>query len=423
LKSTRDKNSFYASIARIAFILYIFFIFFGTALPFREKITEVDDIASSNVVNQVVFSGVFVLSSISLIPKRKELIKLCKREKFMTLFFGWCLLSLFWSDFSFVSFKRLFQVFTAFIVIAAELLHSESADEIIKYFAYILGGYLVISIVSVIVIPGAMDVKNDAWRGLATSKNHLGQVSLVNLIFWLHAGYVGVGTQKKISALMAFISLVLLVGSQSATAIITFIVISCIWMLMTVDNRLRPLNIGRLFFFLTTATLVISATLVVWLQPDIIIAIPTYFGKDITFTGRTDLWAEILERIKNHLFLGCGYAGFWVVDNSDLMQIYDQFVWLPRQAHNGYLDILNETGLIGFGIFAAMVVYYFKTLIGFGKPHFWKYFIIAALIINLQETTLFRQNIITGALFIFAYLILFWETLQPDAAAAPDMSI
>lgn len=415
MKDPKDKNSFYVKIARISFILYLFFIFFGTSLPFREKATEVDDIETSNITNQLVFSALFVLASISLIPKRKELIKICKSEKFMSLFLGWCLLSLLWSDFSFVSFKRLFQIFTTVVVFAAGLVHSRSTEDIINYFEYILGAYLILSIISVIFIPGAMDSKNLAWRGLEMSKNHLGQVSLVNLIFWLHDFHVRRGMAKKIAALMVLISFVLLFGSESATAIITFVIISCSWLLITIDESLRHLNIGRMFFFLTTATAVVIVTLVVWLQPDFIIAIPTYFGKDITFTGRTELWAEMLEQIKNHLVIGCGFAGFWVMENVDLMNLYEKFVWLPRQAHNGYLDLLNETGIIGLSIFVAMMVHYLKTLICFNKPHFWKYFIIAALIINLQETVLFRQNIITGVLFIFAYLVLFWEKVQQGA--------
>ena len=32
------------------------------------------------------------------------------------------------------------------------------------------------------------------------------------------------------------------------------------------------------------------------------------------------------------------------------MILYEQFVWLPRQAHNGYLDILNEVGIRGRNI-------------------------------------------------------------------------
>jgi O-antigen ligase len=105
--------------------------------------------------------------------------------------------------------------------------------------------------------------------------------------------------------------------------------------------------------------------------------------------------------------------------NADLLTLYEKFVWLPRQAHNGYLDILNETGIVGFSIFVCMIAYYFKNLVGFNKPHFWKYFIVAVLIINLQESTLFRQNIITGVIFIFAYIILFFEKAQQSDKAKP----
>ena len=111
-------------------------------------------------------------------------------------------------------------------------------------------------------------------------------------------------------------------------------------------------------------------------------------------------------------FSGCGFGGFWVFDNINLVILYEDYVWLPRQAHMGYLDILNETGLVGLGLFLAMVVAFFKNLLNLGKPFFWKWFLIAALIINFQETTLFRPNILTGVLFIFSYLALYVDLIK-----------
>ena len=73
------------------------------------------------------------------------------------------------------------------------------------------------------------------------------------------------------------------------------------------------------------------------------------------------------------------------------------------------LDILNETGLVGLAIFFAMVVYYLRHLLSIEKFFIWKWFFIAALIINFQETTLFRPNIFTGVIFVFSYLALYAE--------------
>jgi O-antigen ligase len=122
----------------------------------------------------------------------------------------------------------------------------------------------------------------------------------------------------------------------------------------------------------------------------------------------------MLDEVKSHFFIGCGFAGFWTIENPDLIRLYETFVWLPNQAHNGYLDILNETGLIGLSIFLIAVITYFIKLSRIRSQFIWKWFVIAALIINLQETTLFRMNIFTGVLFIFSYLALFAELINKD---------
>ena len=102
LKTQSQKLSFPAFLAKLALVLFIFFLFFGTSLPFRERAEDVEDIGTSNIVNQLAFGGLFIISAIALIPKRKELLQLSKQEKFLTAFFLWCLISIIWSEHSFV---------------------------------------------------------------------------------------------------------------------------------------------------------------------------------------------------------------------------------------------------------------------------------------------------------------------------------
>ena len=92
-----------------------------------------------------------------------------------------------------------------------------------------------------------------------------------------------------------------------------------------------------------------------------------------------------------------------------MLQLYQIYVWLPNEAHNGYLDIFNEVGLVGFGIFILIIINYFFNLNKLYNPTSWKWFIIATLIINLQESTIFRIGHLAGAMFVIAYLVLFWQ--------------
>ena len=71
--------------------------------------------------------------------------------------------------------------------------------------------------------------------------------------------------------------------------------------------------------------------------------------KDLTFSGRTFIWAELIEEISHHPWLGTGFGAFWLgaepgLPSAELLRRIGFFV---LQGHNGFLDVLNETGVIG----------------------------------------------------------------------------
>src|SRR5262249_18406741 len=67
-------------------------------------------------------------------------------------------------------------------------------------------------------------------------------------------------------------------------------------------------------------------------------------GRDTTMTGRTDLWDAVLPLNPNPL-LGAGYESFWLGDR--LKALWTRFWWQPNQAHNGYLEVYLNLGLLG----------------------------------------------------------------------------
>jgi len=414
VKLLRSARTYYDKLARGTFFVYLFVTFFGTSMPFRDIAENIEEIGTSNLVNQIVFTSLFLLSSLCIIPKRKEFVAFLKREKYLTLFLLWCFLGLFWSDFSFVSFKRLFQIFTTVTVSLAALLYIRYPDSFLVYFKKILFVYIILNFVSIIFIPGALDPTHLTWRGIAIRKNYLGQAAVISIIIWYFAMKSGTLANRTVSFVFFILSIVLLVGSQSMTSLITFLCLGVFGVLYFMDKEMMSLGIGRTFSAMAIATTMILLALIYYMAPEIIESGFGFFGRDITFTGRIYLWVDILEQAKKHLFFGSGFAGFWVVDNPELISLYEKYVWLPNQAHMGYLDLLNETGIVGLCLFLSMLIFYFKNLLKLRTPHYWKWLLISALILNLQETTLFRPNAMTGVLFIFAYLALYAELIHRE---------
>jgi exopolysaccharide production protein ExoQ len=71
----------------------------------------------------------------------------------------------------------------------------------------------------------------------------------------------------------------------------------------------------------------------------------------VGLSGRADLWAELLKYVAARPELGYGFGAFWTPDR--LQQIGVALTWAPTVAHNGFLDELLATGLIGVSLSLA----------------------------------------------------------------------
>lgn len=402
----------FASISKISFFFFLFFSVFGTSLPFMEVATDLEDIGTSNLINQSVYSILFITSLFGLLHKKSELLLLIRTEKFLSLFLIWCLLSIIWSDYSFVSFKRLFQILTTVTVSLAFLLNTDSSEESLSYFKLIFFTFIILSILAVQFIPDAIH-SYGAWRGLTSQKNQLGQAALVSIIIWCHSLMVDMSWRKCTALILMLVSFILLVGSRSMTSIITLFILASISLVLFIDNQLlKTLGIGRSFSFLLMMSILGSVVTIIFLAPDIIMSLPAELGRDISLTGRTDVWSDILEIAKSHIFIGCGFGGFWVTNNTAYIYLQEKYFTVFNQAHMGYIDILNETGFIGLSMFVLMVMAYFKNLLKLNKSNFWGWLIICTLIVNFAESTLFRQGTLMGNMFIFSYLALYADSIN-----------
>ena len=69
--------------------------------------------------------------------------------------------------------------------------------------------------------------------------------------------------------------------------------------------------------------------------------------RDITFTGRTEIWDKALEEIKKNEIIGTGYMN--MNQRIENMDIY--------HAHSTYLNIVLESGIIGEIAYLFLFIY------------------------------------------------------------------
>lgn len=198
-----------------------------------------------------------------------------------------------------------------------------------------------------------------AWRGLTNHKNSLGTLACLGLIFWLHAGLAH--ETRLLTALGgAALAAACLLLSRSSTALVTG-AFTCIFLLMLLRS---PKGLRRWMPWLTAlfaAVLLAYSLAVLRLVPGLEVLlnpITAITGKDLTFTGRTEIWSVVIEQIRSHPWLGGGYGAYWIgpVHGSPAYEMVRLLYFYPGSAHNGYLDIANDLGGIGLVVLLGYLV-------------------------------------------------------------------
>ena len=406
-------ETIYARLAHGAFLLYVFFIFFGTSMPFPDLDPDARlDKSNSNVVNQLL-SFIYIVSLLSLAGKQDQIRTFILKEKYLTIFLIWGLLSVVWSNYSVISLKRWITLFGEVIVCLAALIHFRWSEVALRTFRLIVCLYLPLTILSVIFVPAAIQWEFPAWRGLADTKNNLGQVTLFSILLLLTI--IPYNKGRPINALhylMLGFAFIAYLGARSTTSFLIGAVLLTICGALYVARMMMQEKVARTYALFIIVGGVLLGAFIVVVAPEVLSGLFGLFGKDLSFSGRVDLWAAVLDTTKGKVITGWGIGGFWVNDAPHLRPLFEEFVWVPNQAHQGYIDIYNQVGIVGLGILVVMIFAYFKRLMYLRKGQLWKWLFIGVLILNVQESVFFRPRHIGHFMFLFAYVALHTDLLK-----------
>ncbi|MBX2818364.1 MAG: O-antigen ligase family protein [Rhodothermaceae bacterium] len=408
-------ESVYARIARFSFLIYLFFVIFGTMLPFQGSLQErgeLGQLTDSNIVNQLL-SLLFLLSFISLSGKLNAAFAFIQKEKFLTLFILWMLASVLWSPVQMVSLKRWITLFGEFVICLAALLHFKWSEEGLRAYRVVLFLYLPLTLLAVAFIPEAIQWQFPAWRGLAPTKNNLGQVAVFSILALF--AIISYNRGRAVNVLhygLLFMALAAYLGARSTTSFLVGFFLLFIFILVYLGRMISNKQLAT--YYAVFSILVFFSLLYITMvqSPEVIASVLGVFGKDLSFTGRVDLWSTVFEMTKGKMINGWGIGGFWVNDGVHLYPIYKEFIWLPNQSHQGYLDILNQTGVVGLSLLLLMIFGYLGKATSLKKRNVWIWFFLGILVYNFQESLFFRPRHIGHFMFMFAYMALHIDLLK-----------
>ena len=318
-----------------------------------------DDYLEGSPFDRMIYLGLVAAAFVILMGRHLDWRAIFRRNKWLFVFCGYLGISCVWSDFPFVSFKRWIKD-TGNVLMVLIVLSDRYPQAAMR--AVLARCLFVLIPMSVMLIKYFPDLGRyyDRWTyqpfysGVTTDKNLLGMTLFVCgvFLFWLILEHYRRQDKKKPSPwpffLLAVMMFWLWTKAHSSTAVACSFLGAILLLglkIPAVQRRLDRIGIysaaGALVFMVLQATLNIAGMFVGLL------------GRDLTFTGRTEIWENLLSEKINPI-MGVGFYSFWLGDRVE--KLSEKYYYHLNEAHNGYLETYLNNGLIGVLLLLVLLI-------------------------------------------------------------------
>jgi len=191
-------------------------------------------------------------------------------------------------------------------------------------------------------------------RGMFLHKNFFGQFSAVAFLL-LVPSLTDRPLFTRRNVIMAgccFLALLSAAVSKSSTALVLSMVGLMSLMMSWILANVLPVKPIRAYVLI--AGLILITGFVYFFGLAVAGDIAGLFGKDITLSGRGELWDALLDALFERPWFGHGFAMF---RQPDYIAIFTHAVaWGPRSTHNTYLEMALNIGIPGAVLWAAFLL-------------------------------------------------------------------
>lgn len=347
------------------------------------------------------FQLIYIITLLYLAPHWKRAAYLLIKDKLITLLMIIVTFSIFWSVAPGITVPRIIALWgtTLFGIYFAT---RYSLKQQLYLLGWALGLVIVMSILFAVGLPkyGIMQgVHANAWRGIYTHKNSFGSTMALGTITFLILGAAD-KPKRWLFHTGLFVSIVLLLLSRASSPLIYLFVITLIFFALKVLGWEYKVKAAAICLF-TTVGYVLATWCITQAE-----AIAAMFGKDLTFTGRTDIWVYVWELIQKKPWLGYGYGALWSGWNSETSFVWKAVHWEAPHSHNGFLEVLLGLGVLGFSVLVIHIAITFtRSLIIVGQARTATYFfpliiLLLMLLKNTTEVSFISRNSLDWVLYV-----------------------
>jgi len=348
-------------------VMWIFIV--GSRLPSQWVGGQLQQtVEEGNTLDRTIYSLLILLAFGILMSRSFEWEKLFVRNVALTAFLSFALMSVLWSDFPFVAFKRWFRDLGTYLVILVALSDPRpfwAVRTLLRRLCFLL---IPLCILLNKYYP-EMAKEYNPWTGQAsfmgatTSKNMLGVLCLVSGLFFCWDTFTRWADHKErrtrwiilVNVALFAMTLWLVKMADSATSLVC-LALGCV--LIAAAHSKTVKRHPALLTMLTPVGICLYLLLEFGFGIDIIAALAEAVGRDPTLTGRTNIWRVVLSTNTNPL-LGTGYESFWLGPRLRWVQERSGGI---NEAHNGYLEVYLNLGLIGLFLMIGFLIASYRTV-------------------------------------------------------------
>jgi O-antigen ligase len=407
----------FAWIAIIASRPVIYWVHPRLFVGFSQRIAweqqhSIEIIQGDSLDRNIVFI-LMALGLIALMGRRGRFRLKLADNGWLIAFFAYCLVSIVWADYPGVIFKKWIRFIGDATMILLILTESQAGEKVYRIMRRMAILFLPLSALLAKFYPEMGRIYTvygtQMWVGVAGHKNSLGflcafmGIVLVwrNLEKWPKVDLLDVG----LLALTAY----LLRGAKSTTSIIVFLLGTALLIaqsLMKWDFR----KLNRAIIIGLCVLLVVQVLAVSFIGRSIAPGVFAAAGKDASLTGRIPLWRELIQMGSRTAVLGSGFASFWL-NPARLSELWSRVNWTPTTAHNGYIEVFLDLGIIGLLILFFLLVQTFKNIIRSfdGDPEFSKLKAVLFMMIffhNFSESSYGKPSALLWLLFLLVSIVI-----------------
>ena len=351
-------------------MLWIFMA--GSRLPSQWMSGQVGVAASSleegNSLDWLVYTGLLLVLIAILASRSFNWGTFFAKNPALTFLVLYALLSVVWSDFPMVAFKRWFRDlgnYLAILVVLSDPQPMEAIRTVLRRSSYLL---MALSMLLIKYYP-QIGKQYEFWTGeshyvgVATSKNMLGVACLIAGLFFFWDTVLRWPnrrrrrTKKVIAINIVFLLMALLQLHQAASATSTVCLAMGCTIIAAANSKLSKRN-PRFLEVLIPSGIAAYFLLTYGFDVNINSLVTSAVGRDSSFTGRTNIWSAVLSTHTNPL-LGTGYESFWL--GWRLEHVW-KLAGHYNESHDGYLEMYLNLGFVGLAILFWLLVASFRRI-------------------------------------------------------------